>query len=113
MIVSFAGEAVILARFAEASVLTGFCSIPVAFLLSEGVGRGRQDVLQRDRQRGIMIAVVQAVVIITPMILEGVIVTSGGDIWQIIRGGLIYTATLLVVVLGSTMTTYKVVGKMM
>ena len=47
------------------------------------------------------------------MILEGVIVTSGGDIWQIIRGGLIYTATLLVVVLGSTMTTYKVVGKMM
>ena len=35
MIVSFAGEAVILARFAEASVLTGFCSIPVAFLLSE------------------------------------------------------------------------------
>ena len=38
---------------------------------------------------------------------------QGGDIWQIIRGGLIYTATLLVVVLGSTMTTYKVVGKMM
>ncbi|WP_342980799.1 hypothetical protein, partial [Bacteroides stercoris] len=113
MIVSFAGEAVILARFAEASVLTGFCSIPVAFLLSEEWAEAGRMYFKEIGSAAIMIAVVQAVVIITPMILEGVIVTSGGDIWQIIRGGLIYTATLLVVVLGSTMTTYKVVGKMM
>lgn len=113
MIVSFAGEAVILARFAEVSVLTGFCSIPVAFLISEEWSEAGRTYFKEIGSAAIMVAVVQAVVIITPMILEGVIVTSGGDIWQIIRGGLIYTATLLVVVLGSTMTTYKVVGKMM
>ena len=113
MIVSFAGEAVILARFAEVSVLTGFCSIPVAFLISEEWAEAGRMYFKEIGSAAIMVAVVQAVVIITPMILEGVIVTSGGDIWQIIRGGLIYTATLLVVVLGSTMTTYKVVGKMM
>ncbi len=113
MIVSFAGEAVILARFAEVSVLTGFCSIPVACLISEEWAEAGRTYFKEIGSAAIMIAVVQAVVIITPMILEGVIVTSGDDIWQIIRGGLIYTATLLVVVLGSTMTTYKVVGKMM
>ena len=85
----------------------------MAFLLSEEWAEAGRMYFKEIGSAAIMIAVVQAVVIITPMILEGVIVTSGGDIWQIIRGGLIYTATLLVVVLGSTMTTYKVVGKMM
>lgn len=113
MIVSFAGEAVILARFVEVSVLTGFCSIPVAFLISEEWSEAGRMYFKEIGSAAIMVAVVQAVVIIAPMVLEGVIVTSGGDIWQIIRGGLIYTATLLVCVLGSTMMTYKVVGKMM
>ena len=72
MIVSFAGEAVILARFAEASVLTGFCSIPVAFLPQREEGpRPAGCNFKEIGSAAIMIAVVQAVVIITPMILEG------------------------------------------
>lgn len=66
----------ILARFAEASVLTGFCSIPVAFLLSEEWAEAGRMYFKEIGSAAIMIAVVQAVVIITPMILEGVIVTS-------------------------------------